>query len=146
MSPEAPSDPSGKEYPGDGVTVWFDSARCAHFAECVRGFPDVFQPGRRPWVRVDLGDPVEIGDVIRRCPTGALHYRLAGGPAEEPSAKTSIRRLSAGPILVRGDLLLRTPSGQRSDTRAALCGCGKTQNTPFCDSACGINPPIGPRA
>ncbi len=139
-------DPPGKEYPADGVTVWFDASRCAHFGECVRGLPDVFERGRRPWVRADLGEPSDIAEVVRRCPTGALHYRLVDGPPEEPSAKTTIRRLSAGPILVRGDLVLRTPAGERQDTRAALCGCGKTQNSPFCDSACGINTPLGPPA
>jgi uncharacterized Fe-S cluster protein YjdI len=140
-----PPDPPGKEYPVAGVTVWFDVTRCAHFAECVRGLPDVFKPGRRPWVRPDLGDPSEIAGVVRRCPTGALHYRLEAGPAEEPKVPTSINRLSAGPLLVRGDLRVRTRSGELRETRAAFCGCGATQNLPFCDGACGINEPLEPR-
>jgi len=138
-------EPAGKAYPGDVITVWFDATRCEHFAECVRGLPDVFQPGRRPWVRVDLGTPDEIAAVVRRCPTGALHYRLDVGEPEKPKVPTRVLRLSAGPILVRGDLLLRTPAGELKETRAALCGCGSTQNSPFCDGACGINQPLGPR-
>lgn len=143
---DIPPDPSGKEYPADGVTVWWDSTRCRHFAECIRGQPDVFERGRRPWVRPDLGDPDAIADVIRRCPTGALHYRLKDGPDEVPDAPTTIRRLSAGPMLLRGDLLIRTPAGQLRDTRAALCGCGLTKNTPFCDGLCGIDHPSRPSA
>jgi uncharacterized Fe-S cluster protein YjdI len=148
MAPEVgpERDPTGKAYPVDGITVWFDATRCAHFAECVRGLPEVFQPGRRPWVRPDLGDPSEIAAVVRRCPTGALHYRLEPGPAEEPKTPTSINRLSAGPVLLRGDLVIRTPTGQLRDTRAALCGCGEATNLPFCDGACGINSPLGSRA
>ncbi len=45
----------------------------------------------------------------------------------------------AGPLLVRGDLHLDTPEGPLAETRAALCGCGQTQNQPFCDGACGVN-------
>jgi uncharacterized Fe-S cluster protein YjdI len=145
QSSEEPPDPSGKAYPVDGVTVWFDQSRCRHFAECVAGLPDVFKPGRRPWVRPELGDPEEIARVVRRCPTGALHYRIEGGPAEEPASPTTIRRMTDGPLLVRGDLLLRTPKGKLRETRAALCACGKTTDVPFCDGACEVNRPLGPR-
>jgi uncharacterized Fe-S cluster protein YjdI len=145
MAAEEIEDPSGKAYPAPGITVWFDKTRCRHFAECVNGLNAVFQPGRKPWVRVDLGDPEEIAAVVRRCPTGALHYRLDEGPPEEPAVPTRIRPLRGGPTLVRGDLLLRTSRGQIRDTRAALCACGKTADAPFCDGACMINPELGAR-
>jgi uncharacterized Fe-S cluster protein YjdI/CDGSH-type Zn-finger protein len=137
--------PSGKAYEADGVTVWFDLARCRHFAECVRGLPEVFEPGRRPWVRPELGEPSEIARVIRRCPSGALHYRLADGPAEEPATPTRIRRMPEGPLLVKGDLLVHTRAGDIRETRAALCGCGGSKSAPFCDGACDVNRPLGPR-
>ena len=140
-----PTVPSGKEYPTPGVTVWFDKTRCRHFAECLRGLPAVFETGRKPWVRPDLGEPADVAEVIRRCPTGALHYRLDDGPPEEPDSPTRVRRLSKGPILVRGDLLIKTPRGLIRDTRATLCGCGATEMAPFCDGACELNPPLGPR-
>jgi uncharacterized Fe-S cluster protein YjdI/CDGSH-type Zn-finger protein len=143
--PEEPSSPPGKAYPVEGITVWYDATRCRHFAECVRGLNDVFQPGRKPWIRPDLGDPTEIADVIRRCPTGALHYRLVGGPEEEPGVPTQVRHIRGGPLLLRGDLSIRTRSGIVRDTRAALCACGETQTDPFCDGACGIDTPSGSR-
>jgi CDGSH-type Zn-finger protein len=31
------------------------------------------------------------------------------------------------------------PKGPLPETRAALCACGRTQNQPFCDGACGVN-------
>ena len=142
---EDATDPPGKEYPAEGITVWFDASRCGHFAECVHGQPDVFKTGRRPWVRPDLGDPTDIAAVVRRCPTGALHYRLEDGPEETPKVPTSVHRLKAGPLLVRGDLRIRTSTGDVKETRAALCGCGETRNKPFCDGACGINVALGPR-
>jgi hypothetical protein len=43
---------------------------------------------------------------------------------------TTITRDPAGPLLVRGDLVLNTPEGLLRQTRAALCACGRTQNQP----------------
>ena len=87
----------------------------------------------------DLADANGIAEVVRRCPTGALHYRLWAGDPEEPARPTTITRDPAGPLLVRGDLYLDTPDGTLDETRAALCGCGQTSTQPFCDGACGVN-------
>ena len=129
----------GKAYTADAITVHYDRARCRHYAECVRGLPDVFDPSRRPWIRADLADRDRIAEVVRRCPTGALHYRLAGGESERPVEPTSIHRDPGGPLLVSGDLVLDTPAGRIRETRAALCRCGGTRLEPFCDGACGVN-------
>ena len=99
----------------------------------------MFDPGRRPWIRADLADPETISEVVRRCPTGALHYRLAVGDPEQPTTPTTIRRDPAGPLVVRGDLVVDTPHGALHETRAALCACGNTKLDPFCDGACGVN-------
>jgi uncharacterized Fe-S cluster protein YjdI len=127
----------GRAYTAPEVTVFYDRGRCRHYAECVRGLPQVFDPTRRPWIRADLADPNAIAEVVRRCPTGALHYRLAA--PEEPTRPTIITRDPAGPLLVRGDLHLDTPDGALDETRAALCGCGRTSAQPFCDGACDVN-------
>ncbi len=68
----------GKAYKGEGVTVFFDARRCLHVAECVRGLPGVFDTDKRPWIQPDHADALEIAEVVRRCPTGALHYALKG--------------------------------------------------------------------
>jgi uncharacterized Fe-S cluster protein YjdI len=129
----------GRAYAAPEVTVFYDRGRCRHYAECVRGLPQVFDPTRRPWIRADLADPNGIAEVVRRCPTGALHYRLWAGDPEEPARPTTITRDPAGPLLVRGDLHLDTPDGARDETRAALCGCGQTSTQPLCDGVCGVN-------
>ena len=51
-----------------------------------------------------------------------------------------VTRDPAGPLLVRGELVLDTPEGPLAETRVALCACDATQNQPFCDGACGVNP------
>ena len=129
----------GRAYAAPEVTVFYDRGRCRHDAECVRGLPRVFDPTRRPWIRADLADAQAVAEVVRRCPTGALHYRLLAAELEEPTRPTSITPDSRGPLLVRGDLVLDTPEGPLRETRAALCACGRTQNQPFCDGTCGVN-------
>ena len=74
---------------------------------------------------------------MRRCPSGALHYRLEGGPPEQPEQPTRVEFVSNGPINLRGELSIKVPGGRRMrEVRASLCRCGLTENEPFCDKAC----------
>ena len=126
-----------RDYRGEQITVHYDVERCRHVAECVRGDPAVFDPQRRPWIRVDADPDAEhVAEVVRRCPTGALHYTLTGGPAEAPDPRTTITVTLDGPLLVRGDLLIdRGGEATMAETRAALCRCGSSANKPFCDGS-----------
>lgn len=128
--------PQGRRYASDAIEVWYDVRRCRHAAECVRGDAAVFDTSRKPWIQPSLGDPVHIAEVIRRCPTGALHYRLAGGPEEAPERPTVVRVLPTGAIELRSELLLETSDEPRAERRAMLCGCGRSTNQPFCDGRC----------
>lgn len=76
--------------------------------------------------------------MIRRCPSGALHYQLADGPGEAGNPVTSVTPLPGGPVLLRGALVLIDPgSGEsRPETRMALCSCGRTALGAHCDGAC----------
>ena len=111
----------GRAYAAPEVTVFYDRGRCRHYAECVRGLPQVFDPTRRPWIRADLADAQAVAEVVRRCPTGALHYRLPAEEAEEPTHPTTIAHDPRGPLLVRGDLVVDTPRGHcaRPEPRCA---------------------------
>jgi uncharacterized Fe-S cluster protein YjdI/CDGSH-type Zn-finger protein len=129
-------DPTGRRYAAEGITVWYDARRCRHAGECVRGDGAVFEVGRKPWIRADLGTPERIAEVIRRCPTGALHYEVAAGPTEPPDTPTHVEFRPEGAIWIRGDLRLETRDGVIAERRAALCGCARTANHPFCDGAC----------
>ena len=80
--------------------MFYDRGRCRHYAECVRGLPQVFDPTRRPWIRADLADADTVAEVVRRCPTGALHYRLLAEKPEEPPRPTTITPDHRGPLLV----------------------------------------------
>src|SRR5688500_293932 len=123
-------------YETGAITVTFDPARCIHAAECIRAQPAVFDSSRRRWIRPELGTPAEIAAAVHRCPTGALHYALPDGPAEE-SGDTSIRVRRHGPLYVRGAVRVETEHGVvlAEDLRLALCRCGASRNPPFCDGS-----------
>jgi uncharacterized Fe-S cluster protein YjdI len=118
-----------KRYEGKRIEVTYDTARCLHAAECVRGAPAVFDTTKRPWIAPDAADAEAIATVIRRCPTGALHYALREGEPEKPSVPTRVRFPRDGPLLLEGDLEL----DGKKETRAAICRCGRSSNQPYCD-------------
>ncbi|MEU5217564.1 (4Fe-4S)-binding protein [Streptomyces sp. NPDC020807] len=134
-SAPAPEPPKLKEYEGEGITVTFEPRRCLHAAECVRGLPAVFDLARRPWILPDAAGPDALAEVIRRCPSGALQYRRRpdGAAPELPDSPTGVRRTPSGQLVVRGELLVTGPHGDRRETRVVLCGCGASGNQPYCD-------------
>ncbi len=114
-------------YANDRIEVTWEPAFCIHAAECLRGLPAVFDNRRRPWIIVDNGSAADIGEVIQRCPTGALHFRrLDGGPQEPAPAETTVVERPDGPLYVRGKIriLAQDHTPVREDTRVALCRCG----------------------
>lgn len=133
--------PSGKAYRAEGVTVFFDARRCLHVAECVRGLPGVFDPDARPWIQPHNAAAEAVAGVVRRCPTGALHYDLTSDPTSETTSgsdevgddETRITPQPDGPLFVRGRFNVTTLQGDLKETRAALCRCGASSNKPFCD-------------
>ena len=122
-----------REYTAPGITVTYEPRRCIHAAECVRGLPQVFDTAVHPWIMPEHAPADEIAAIIRRCPTGALHYTFTASPAEQPETPTVVEPRPDGPLFMRGDLVIRTPNGEVRDTRAALCRCGQSGNKPFCD-------------
>lgn len=124
---------SRRTYAGTHVDVSYDVARCRHAAECVRGLPSVFDTKRRPWILPDGADAADVVEVVSRCPTGALRAdpKDEGVAPETPPKVTKVKAVPGGPLLVRGDLEI----GGERQTRAALCSCGSTQNSPHCDGS-----------
>lgn len=127
-----------RRYPAEGIVVYYAPRLCIHAQECVRGLPEVFRRGERPWVQPQHATTERIAEVIRRCPSGALQYlRLDGGPGEAVPQGVSVRFVPNGPVYLRGPLEFKTPGGEvifRS-SRAALCRCGASKNKPFCDNS-----------
>ncbi len=130
--------PRGKRYTAPEIDIYFDPRTCIHAARCVAGLPDVFVPDARPWIRPEKATADALADIVKQCPSGALHYvRKDRGAAEVPEATVSVTMVPGGPLYVRGDLdiVARDGSLVRHDYRVALCRCGHSQNKPFCDNS-----------
>ncbi len=124
-----------KTYSGEKIDVQFDSKRCIHAAECVNGLPQVFDVKKRPWISPDNENPDIIARVVERCPSGALQYvRKDNGADEKTSDSTIIHVEPQGKMYVRGDLHITNEVESIHATRAILCGCGRSDNHPFCDN------------
>jgi len=127
-----------QEYKGKAITVLYDAQRCIHAKECVHGAPEVFSISAKPWVAPDNADAKAIATVIKRCPTGALHYQAADPSlAERADPSNTLTIASHGPLYLRGSFVVVAEDEKEllSDTRAALCRCGASKNKPFCDNS-----------
>ncbi|MFE3019574.1 (4Fe-4S)-binding protein [Streptomyces sp. NPDC059256] len=122
-----------KEYTGREITVTFAPRRCLHAAECVRGLSQVFDLERRPWISPDDAPADQVAEVVRRCPSSALRYQYSDGTDEEPDRPTLVTPTAVGQLVIRGDLIVRSEEGDSQETRVTLCGCGASENQPYCD-------------
>jgi len=64
-----------KEYTKEDLTIVWDSSKCIHAAECVKGLPAVFKPKEQPWVQTENASKEEIAEQVHKCPSGALSIK-----------------------------------------------------------------------
>ncbi|MGD9932603.1 MAG: (4Fe-4S)-binding protein [Dehalococcoidia bacterium] len=126
-----------QRYEAGDLAVTFDPNLCIHAARCLQRLPEVFDVGRRDWVRPDAAPAEDVEAAIRACPSGALTYEQQGGSPEVPDAEPSIQSAKDGPLHVRGRLTIRDAEGGvlAEGSRFALCRCGSSANKPFCDNS-----------
>lgn len=65
-----------RDYESADLTVHWDSAKCVHCGNCVRGLGQVFNLARHPWIDVEGATKDEIVAQVDQCPSGALSYSL----------------------------------------------------------------------
>jgi uncharacterized Fe-S cluster protein YjdI len=63
-------------YESEGIVVTFDPNICRHTGVCLRGLPDVFDVGRKRWIRPELAPAEDVRAQVARCPSGALQSRM----------------------------------------------------------------------
>ena len=132
------SDKQKFSYPGEQAEVHWDGQLCIHYGDCGRAEGKLFVGGRQPWCQPDLAENNEIRNVITRCPTGALTAVFKGETWEETPASINTLSISQdGPLYISGDISIQGGTddipGRR--VRAALCRCGLSANTPYCDNS-----------
>ena len=63
-------------YSNGEVTVIWKPGICIHSGICFKGLPGVFDPRRKPWIDVQQSDTRTIIEQVKKCPSGALSYKL----------------------------------------------------------------------
>ncbi|MBX7126668.1 MAG: (4Fe-4S)-binding protein [Cyclobacteriaceae bacterium] len=127
-----------KKYTNGEVTVVWKPDLCVHSTICFKGLGEVFDPRKRPWVNPEGAATEKIVEQVKKCPSGALsHYlnRDAGDEKIEVQAETIVEPVKDGPLMVYGNVVIKTASGEleRKHTATAFCRCGGSANKPFCD-------------
>jgi len=147
-----------RDYSNEEITVHWRPDKCVHATICYAKLRSVFDPGRRPWIRMDKGTTEEIIDIVKQCPTDALTYtRLKDSKKEEsadsekqeqtetktekntdeskPDPAANMQVMQDGPLLVSGNFVLKDIRGVKISTanNIAICRCGKSSTQPFCD-------------
>jgi len=127
-----------RPYEGKKITVFYNKELCTHAARCVAGSPDVFDPGKNPWIQPDNSEDIQkLQETLLKCPSGALSFKVEG--EEEVSdfglGEEKIRIARDGPYYVEGSIELEDTQFAEgaSHEHYSLCRCGKSRNKPFCD-------------
>jgi uncharacterized Fe-S cluster protein YjdI len=136
-----------QSYETGEIVVTYDPNLCTHAAECVRGLPAVFDVGRPDWIHPGAAPAERVAEVIRRCPSGALQYRMKGeaaaagapdpGSAGAAPAVVRVKLMKDGPLLFDAVVRVRAEDGTELERsgKVSLCRCGGTANQPFCDGS-----------
>ena len=125
----------------DDVVIW-QPQKCFHSAVCIKTLPQVFNPSRIPWVKVDNADPDMVKEAVRKCPSGALTLQSdsqhndknqEASHVGETHIKVSV--IPNGPILLDGltELVHGNQLITLQSTKSFLCRCGQSSNKPFGD-------------
>lgn len=65
-----------KEYTNGELTIEWQPKLCVHAGECVKALPKVYSPKEKPWLKIENATSNELKDQIKKCPSGALAYRM----------------------------------------------------------------------
>ena len=65
-----------KEYSNGDITVVWQPKKCQHAGICVATLPKVYDPKANPWINVENSTTEELILQIKKCPSGALSYRM----------------------------------------------------------------------
>ena len=124
-----------RDFGAPDITVHFNRSICAGASECVHALPSVFESSSGDWIHPEKAPVEEVIAAVKKCPSGALTYTLAGETVLAQEKEVSIRIAKNGPYVVKGAVDIDAPkwSKNASPTNFTLCRCGKSANAPFCD-------------
>ncbi|WP_142785425.1 (4Fe-4S)-binding protein [Changchengzhania lutea] len=127
-----------KEFSNGEITVVWKPESCIHSANCVNGLPKVFQPGERPWIKIDNATTEALISQVKECPSGALSsYKNGDTEKTSETSEIKVQVLGNGPLLVSGTLEVTLKDGatETKTKSTAFCRCGASHTKPYCDGS-----------
>ena len=120
------------ECKGKRITIVDNSDVCCRDRSCVNNLPQVFEEGNP-----DAATVKEIIETIKKCPSGALTYKIGGRHCQAFNREPAITVAQNGPLKVVGGIRLKDEmqSQPACPEHYTLCRCGHSQNKPFCDGS-----------
>lgn len=64
------------QFTNEEITVTFEPTKCIHAEKCANGLSSVFRTTVIPWIDLDGAPSSKIISQIKKCPSGALSYRM----------------------------------------------------------------------
>ena len=118
------------EYAGREITIVDNTDVCCRDRSCIAGLPQVFET-----CDPNAASPEDIIKTIRKCPSGALTYKMGGIHCQDFGREPGIVVTKNGPLKVVGGIRLNDETGARPacEEHYTLCRCGGSKNKPFCD-------------
>ena len=118
------------EYAGQQITVVDNTDVCCRDRSCITELPQVFET-----CDPNAASPEEIMKTIRKCPSGALTYKIGENHCKDFGREPAITITKNGPIKVVGGICLNDEMGSKPacEEHYTLCRCGRSRNKPFCD-------------
>jgi CDGSH-type Zn-finger protein len=120
------------EWKGKRITIVDNSDVCCRDRACVNNLPQVFEE-ENP----DAATVKEIIETIKKCPSGALTYKMGGRHCQAFHREPAITVVKNGPLKVVGGIRLKDEmqSQPACPEHYTLCRCGHSKNKPFCDGS-----------
>ena len=120
------------EWKGKRITIVDNSDVCCRDRSCVNNLPKVFEE-ENP----DAATVKEIIETIKKCPSGALTYKMGGRHCQAFNREPAITIAKNGPLKVVGGIRLKDEkkSQPACPEHYTLCRCGNSRNKPFCDGS-----------
>lgn len=118
------------EWKGKGITIVDNTGVCCRDMSCINNLPQVFAE-ENP----DAASIKKIIETIKRCPSGALTYKIGGHHCQAFNREPAITIARNGPLKVVGGIRLKDEGGSEPacPEHYTLCRCGHSRNKPFCD-------------
>jgi len=134
------------KYTNGEITVFWFPDKCIHSANCLLELPEVFDTSHEPWISMDGAPTEDIIRTVNTCPSKALCYKMdikiarrqTKKKKKKPAISTHIELVKDGPALIRGSYIIRDANKKKVKIEgevAAICRCGKTKHSPFCDGS-----------